>query len=102
MIHVLAGIELKPGTREAFLAIFKANVPAVLAESGCLRYEPTVDVDTGLPAQGGVRPNTVTIVEAWQSLPHLRAHLTAPHMATYRERVKDLVVGVTLQVVEPA
>ncbi len=102
MIHVIASIEIKPGTREAFLAIFKANVPAVLAEDGCLRYEPTIDADTGIPAQGGVRPNVVTIVEAWQSLAHLKAHLAAPHMATYRQKVKDLVVGAKLQVVEPA
>jgi quinol monooxygenase YgiN len=102
MIHVIANIEIKPSTREQFLAAFKANVPAVLAEDGCLRYEPTVDVDTGIPAQGGVRPNVVTIVEAWQSLAHLKAHLVAPHMATYREKVKNLVVGVKLQVVEPA
>lgn len=102
MIHVLASIELKPGTRDAFLAIFKANVPAVLAEEGCLRYEPTVDVDTGIAAQGGVRPNVVTIVEAWASLAHLKAHLAAPHMAIYREKVKDLVAGVKLQVVTPA
>ena len=102
MIHVLASIELKPGTRDAFLAIFKANVPAVLAEAGCLRYEPTLDVDTGLPAQGGVRPNVVTIVEAWESLAHLKAHLAAAHMATYRAKVKDLVLGTKLQVVQPA
>jgi quinol monooxygenase YgiN len=102
MIHVIANIEIKPGTREAFLAFFKANIPAVLAEDGCLRYEPTIDVETGIPVQGGVRPNLVTIVEAWQSVSHLKAHLAAPHMATYREKVKDLVVGVKLQVVEPA
>lgn len=102
MIHVIASIEIKPGTREAFLAIFKANVPAVLAEDGCLRYEPTIDAETGIPAQGGVRPNVVTIVEAWQSLPHLKAHLAAPHMAIYRQKVKDLVVGAKLQIVEPA
>jgi len=102
MIHVIASIELKPGTRERFLTIFKANVPAVLAEEGCLRYEPTIDADTGIAAQGGARPNVVTIVEAWASVGHLKTHLAAPHMATYREKVKDLVAGVKLQVVTPA
>lgn len=102
MIDVIANIEIKPGTQEAFLAAFKANVPKVLAEDGCIRYEPSVDVDTGIAAQGGVRPNVVTIVETWESVDHLKAHLAAPHMATYREKVKDLVVGVKLQVVQPA
>jgi quinol monooxygenase YgiN len=102
MIHVIAGIELRPGTREQFLALFRANIPNVLAEEGCLRYEPTVDVEAGIAAQGGVRPNVVTIVEAWESVAHLKAHLAAPHMAAYREQVKDLVAGVRLQVVTPA
>lgn len=102
MVHVIAAIELQEGTREAFLAVFKANVPNVLAEAGCIRYEPTVDVDSGIPAQGGVRANSVTIVEAWESLGHLKAHLAAPHMATYREKVKGMVRGVSLQVLGPA
>jgi len=34
--------------------------------------------------------------------PFLKAHLAAPHMAAYREQVKDLVGGVALQVLEPA
>ena len=45
----------------------------------------------------------------WRGLFHqctnedaLRAHLGAPHMAEYRARVKDLVVGVRLQVLQPA
>ena len=102
MIHVIASITVKPGARERFLAIFKGNVPNVLAEEGCIRYEPTVDVDTGIPAQGGVRADVVTIVETWESLDHLKKHLAAPHMATYREQVKDVVRGVALQVVSPA
>jgi quinol monooxygenase YgiN len=101
MIHVIASIEIRPGSRQAFVGIFKENVPNVLAEKGCIRYEPTADVDTGLPPQGGVRPNVVTIVEAWESLEHLKAHLAAPHMAAYREKVKDMVVGVKLQVLQP-
>jgi quinol monooxygenase YgiN len=101
MIHVIANISVKPGSRDEFLRVFLGNVPNVLAEDGCIRYEPCTDVDTGIPAQGGVRSDIVTIVECWESLDHLRAHLAAPHMQTYREKVKDLVGGVTLQVLEP-
>jgi len=43
----------------------------------------------------------VTIVEKWESLEALQAHVVAPHMAAYRERVKDFVVRVSLQVLEP-
>lgn len=102
MIHVIATIDLQPGVRDRFLAIFKDNVPNVLAEEGCHAYAPTVDADSGIAAQGALRPDTVTVVEQWESLDHLKAHLQAPHMAAYREKVKDMVRGVALQVTENA
>ena len=102
MIHVIATIKLRPGVHDAFLEAFNANVPNVLAEDGCIAYAPAIDVDSGIPAQGGTRDDVVTVVEQWKSLDHLHAHLAAPHMATYREQVKGLVEGATLQVLEPA
>ena len=101
MISVLASISVKPGCREKFLAIFKANVPAVQAEDGCLEYRPTVDAPTGLAPQK-LDADLVTIIEKWSSLDALRVHLAAPHMATYREKVKDLVSGVSLKVLQEA
>ena len=102
MIHVIATIELKPECRQAFLEIFNRNIPNVKAETGCLAYEPTVDVQSDIPAQGDVRDNVVTIIEAWENLDCLHKHLQAPHMATYREAVKDLVNQVNLQILKPA
>jgi quinol monooxygenase YgiN len=101
MIFVIATIEVKPGKREAFLMEFHKNMPNVRAEKGCLEYGPTVDLKTDIKAQIPLRENAVTIVEKWESLQALHAHLAAPHMATYRERVKDYVAGVTLQILEP-
>jgi len=102
MIHVIASIDVNPGGREAFLAVFRELVPAVRAEAGCVEYGPAVDVTPGLPRQVAYRENTVTIIEQWETLDALEAHLAAPHMADYREKVKDLVAGVTLQVLETA
>ena len=101
MIQVIATIELKPDCLDEFLAILHENVPKVKAEEGCLAYEPSVDVDSGLPVQGEIRQNTVTLVEAWINLDALHAHLKTPHMATYREAVKDYVQDVRLQVLQP-
>ena len=101
MIHVIATIELKPNSREAYLPVLQKNVANVKAEEGCLAYEPAVDVDSGLPAQGGVRENVVTIVEAWESLEHLVAHLKTPHMAAYRDAVGDFVENVSVQIMSP-
>ena len=102
MIHVIATIELAPGKRRAFLDEFARLVPLVLDEAGCIEYGPTVDVDTGLPAQGPPRDNTVTVVEKWESLEHLEDHLAAPHMLEYRKRVKEMVLGTSLQILRPA
>ena len=102
MIHVLATVELQPGKREAFLAEFHRIVPLVRAEAGCIEYGPTVDLRTGIAVQVPVRDNVVTVVEKWESLEALRAHMAAPHMVQYRERVKDMVVKVVLQILEPA
>ena len=102
MIHVIASIEIAEGKRDEFLKAFYANVPNVRAEEGCLAYGPTVDVPTGIAVQVPVRDHMVTVVEQWESLDHLKAHLVAPHMAAYREQVKDFVKGASLQVLEPA
>lgn len=102
MIYVIASIELNGGCKDDFLKIFKGNVPMVRAEKGCINYEPTVDVDSGIPIQGELRENMVTIVEAWEGLDALQAHLKAPHMLSYREQVKDLVKEIKIQVLEPA
>ena len=102
MIYVVATIELVEGRRADFLEEFGRIVPQVRGERGCLEYGPAVDVATGIPAQESVRENGVTVIEKWESLESLEAHLQAPHMLEYRGRVKDLVAGVSLQVLEPA
>lgn len=46
MIHVVAIITAQPGQRSKVLEAFHANVPAVLAEAGCIEYGATVDALT--------------------------------------------------------
>ena len=102
MIYVIATLEVAPGKRDAFLREFQANVPAVLAEEGCIEYAPTIDLQTSINAQGAARENVVTVVEKWDSTEALEAHLIAPHMIAYREKVKDMLLNVSLQVLEQA
>lgn len=102
MIHVIATIQLAPGTREAFLAEFRALTPLVRAEDGCLEYGATVDEPTGIAVQELAGDAAVVVVEKWASVAALTAHLSAPHMADYRVRVKDFVRGVALRVLRPA
>ncbi|HXG13067.1 MAG TPA: putative quinol monooxygenase [Gemmataceae bacterium] len=101
MIHVIATIELAEGKREAFLEEFRKIVPLVRAEAGCLEYGAAVDLPTGLAVQAPPRENVVVVVEKWESVEALKAHLQAPHMQAYRPRVKDFVVSTRLQILQP-
>ena len=100
MLTVIATIRLRKGAREPYLARLAALVPEVLAEAGCLGYAPHVDLDTDLPRQV-VDADEVVLVEQWESLEALRAHLVAPHMLRYREEVAAWVEGVALRVMAP-
>jgi len=101
MINVIASIHIKEGRLSEFVEIFKSNVPNVLEEKGCIEYVPTIDVPTGLPSQE-LNNNVVTIIEKWDSLEDLQAHLSAPHMLAYKEKVEDLVDKVSLKVLREA
>jgi quinol monooxygenase YgiN len=101
MIDVIASIRVKPGRLQEYLEIFKANVPAVLAEDGCIEYYPALDVESGHPAQSK-DPNVVTVVEKWRDLAALAAHSRAPHMLRLKEKAGHLVESVSLKVVEKA
>ena len=102
MVYVIATIEVDPQRVGDFLAELRQNVPNVRGEAGCLQYEPTVDAATDISAQIPLRRGVVTIVEQWQSLAALQDHLKAPHMTQYRQRVKEMIRGVSLQVLERA
>jgi len=101
MIHVLASITVKASELEAFLEIFKANVPNVLEEEGCVEYSATVDFPTELPIQES-NENVVTVVEKWETFAHLEAHFTAPHMLEYKAKVEGLVEDVSLKILKDA
>ena len=102
MIHVIATIELVPGTRDAFLAVFRKLIADVRAEKGCLEYAPAVDSNTDLPTQAKVGPDKVVVVEKWEDIAALKAHSVAPNMQAYRVNIKDYVLGVHLLVLDPA
>lgn len=99
MINVIASIRVREGRLTEFIEIFKSNVSNVREERGCIEYFPTVDINADLPPQSLDR-NVVTIIEKWESLDALRDHLKAPHMLSYKERVKDMVEDLSLKVLK--
>jgi quinol monooxygenase YgiN len=102
MIHVVAIITAKPGNRDAILEAFKANMPAVHAEEGCIEYGPAIDADGVGSFQTKFGPDTFLVIEKWESLNHLKAHAGSPHMATYGAKTKDLIASRVIHVLSPA
>jgi quinol monooxygenase YgiN len=100
MIHVLAIITTLPGKRDEVLAAFRENMPAVLAEDGCIEYGPVVDVDP--TAKHAFGADTFVVIEKWRDSDALRAHAAAPHMAAYAARTRPLVADRRIHVMSPA
>ena len=102
MIHVIAVITAKPGMREKVLEAFRANVPAVRAEQGCIEYGAAVDAPGDLKIQTKCGADTFVVVEKWESLDALKAHAVAPHMAAYAAKTRDLLANRVIHVLSPA
>ena len=101
MISVIASVRIKADRLSQFIEILKSNVPEVRKEDGCIEYFPAIDIDSGLPVQK-LDKNVVTIIEKWESVEALRAHLKTPHMLAYREKVKDIVEELSVKVLKEA
>ncbi|NBS98143.1 MAG: antibiotic biosynthesis monooxygenase [Betaproteobacteria bacterium] len=102
MIHVVAVITAKPGERTAILDAFRANVPAVLAEDGCIEYSAVIDTANGPAFQTPAGPDTFMVIEKWASLEALQAHATAPHMAAYAAKARPHIANRVVHVLSSA
>ena len=101
MIHVVAVITAKPGKREEILKHFRANVPAVRAEQGCIEYGAAIDAENALSFQTRWGPDTFLVVEKWESMDALKAHAAAPHMAAYGAKVKEMIAARVIHILSP-
>jgi quinol monooxygenase YgiN len=101
MIHVVAVITAKPGMRGQILQHFRANVPNVVAEQGCIEYGAAVDAENALPFQTKWGPDTFLVIEKWESMDALKAHAAAPHMAAYGAKTKELIASRVIHILSP-
>lgn len=101
IVHVMAVITAKAEMRAQVLAAFNENVANVLAEDGCIEYGATIDTPEVGDFQSAFGPDTFVVVEKWQSLEHLKAHIASPHMAAYAAKVKDMLANRVIHVLSP-
>jgi quinol monooxygenase YgiN len=78
MIRVVAVITTNPGRREELLAAFRANVPNVHAEKGCIEYAGHIDAATVGPFQADYGPDSLVVLESWESPEALRGSRRGP------------------------
>jgi quinol monooxygenase YgiN len=99
MICVIATIETLPGRRDDLLKVFEGLVPKVHAEQGCIEYAAMIDLPNALTP---LRENVVTVVEKWENLAALEAHLASSHMAEFRCQTESLRLSLSLQILQAA
>jgi quinol monooxygenase YgiN len=84
--------------RDAILKEFRANMPAVHAEQGCIEYGPAIDA-AGSPTKYG--DDTFVVIEKWESPDALKAHAASPHMAAYAGKTKEMIASRVIHVLAP-
>lgn len=100
-VHVVAIVTAKPGQRENLLKFFQANVPAVLAEDGCLGYEATIDAENAGPAQAPFGADSFVVVERWADMAQLAAHAASDHMKAYAAATRDMIADRKIHILSP-
>lgn len=98
MIHLVVTMQVKPGSRQAFLDLFGTVRPAVLAEAGCVQYQLCADLPGGTNTPD---PDCFTLLEQWESESHLKAHLATEHMKTFAKAAGPLRVSTILRILRP-
>src|SRR6185312_4502092 len=75
MIYVIATTEVKPESRDAYIAGHKKCIAETLKEKGCIAYEGHISTQN---------PNKYVVVERWETRDDINAHGRAPHMKEWR------------------
>jgi len=80
-VTVIAYIEIKPGTEEAFKAELDKVIAATRAESACINYDFH---------QSAVRPTHFVAYENWTSMAGLDQHAKSEHIQTFRQNCAEV------------
>ena len=98
MVHVVAELTFAPEHRAAFLDAFAWLEPFVRAEDGCMEYRGALEVPTLIGAQTPPRGDVLMVIEKWRDEAALTAHLDAPHMGQFGERVGHMMPGRVIRI----
>jgi len=100
MLHVIVTMRIKEGRMQEFLAACKDLRPIVLREAGCQGYEYVRDVVSPFSPEQPIEADRITLLERWESLDALKAHLETPHMKAAGAKMKGMRASVELHLTE--
>lgn len=100
-VWVLCRFDLKPGAdREEYVAKTRAIVDTVRAEKGCCEYRLLGDAATDWEKPQRFGDRTLWMLEKWESIEALKAHLETPHMKAFGPTVRPMRANGTFHVLE--
>jgi quinol monooxygenase YgiN len=102
-VYVLCRFDLKPDADISdYIAKTLSVVPAVRAENGCQMYTLLEDAKTDWEKPMRFGERTLWMVEKWDSIDALKAHLEAPHMKAFGPTVRSMRSSGTFHVLQEA
>ncbi|WP_375207379.1 putative quinol monooxygenase [Hyphococcus sp.] len=92
MIIVSGKVKVKPGGLAKIHSEMKAVIDATRKETGCIDYSFGADV---------TEPDTLIVLEYWESWEALKAHGAQPHMSAWMAKMGEIgVVSQSLRFIE--
>lgn len=100
-VYVLCRFDLKPDANISdYVAKTLAVIPTVRAEAGCQMYTLIGDAQTDWDKPMRFGERTMWMLEKWDSVDALKAHLQTPHMKAFGPTVRDMRVKGTFHVLQ--
>ena len=100
-VYVLCRFDLKPDADIAdYTGRTLAVVPTVRAEDGCRMYTLLKDAKTDWDKPMRFGERTMWMLEKWDSIDALKAHLDTPHMKAFGPTVRPMRTASTFHVLE--
>ena len=100
-VYVLCRFDLKPDASIGdYVGKTLAVVPTVRAEDGCQMYTLLKDASTDWEKPMRFGERTMWMLEKWDSVDALKAHLETPHMKAFGPSVRPMRTASTFHVLE--
>ena len=100
-VWVMCRFDLKPETSRAeYIAKTRAIIDTVRAEKGCCEYRLLGDAVTDWEKPQRFGERTLWMLEKWESIESLKAHLETPHMKAFGPKVRPFRSASTFHVLE--